>query len=102
MAKTHHKKRQITADLTEIRMQVQNEISHLRRTLNMKQHILESIKNHPWKWASCAGVFGWLLSGFPARKKRIYIDSSSQKSCRSASFGEKLGNLQTPDRHICR
>ena len=60
-------------------MQVQNEISHLRRILDMKQHILGSIKNHPWEWASCAGVFGLLLSRLPARKKRIYINSSSQK-----------------------
>jgi hypothetical protein len=72
MAETHHKKQQITAALTALRIQVQNEASLLRRKLDMKQHFLESIKNHPWEWASCAAFFGWLLSRIPARKKRVY------------------------------
>jgi hypothetical protein len=98
MAESHHKKQQITAAFTALRIQVQNEASLLRRKLDMKEHFLESIKNHPWEWASCAAIFGWLLSGIPARKKKIYIDSSSQKPVkrsdkgRSASFGEKFGN----------
>ena len=53
----------------------------------MKQHILESIKNHPWEWAGCAAIFGWLLSGIPARKKRIYIDSSSGKPVKGRDKG---------------
>jgi hypothetical protein len=79
MAETHRQKQQITAALTEVRIQVQNEISHLRHTLNLKQHILESIKKYPWEWTSWAAIFGWLLSGLPARKRRIYIHSSSEK-----------------------
>ena len=87
MAETQHKKQQLTTALTEVRIQVQKELSHLRHTLDMKQHILESIKNHPWEWASCAAIFGWLLSRLPARKKRIYIDSSSQKPLKHRSDG---------------
>ena len=67
MAEALHKKQQITAALTELRIQVQNEVAHLRRT------------HHPWEWASCGTILGWLLSRIPARKKRIYIHSSSQK-----------------------
>ena len=80
MAETHHKKQQIAATLTALRIQVQNEASLLRRKLDMKQYFVESIKNRPWEWASCAAIFGWLLSRIPARKKRVDIDSSSQKS----------------------
>ena len=87
MAETHHKKRQITAALTSLRIQMQNEASLLRRQLDMKQHFLESIKNHPWEWASCAAIFGWLLSGIPARKKRIYIDSSGEKPVKGRDKG---------------
>jgi hypothetical protein len=79
MAKTHLKKQQITAALNASRIKVQNEASILKRKLDMKAHLLESIKKHPWEWASCAAIAGWLLSRMPARKKRIYIDSSSQK-----------------------
>jgi hypothetical protein len=92
MAETHHKKQQITAALTEVRIQVQNEVAHLRRTLDMKKHLLESIKNHAWEWAGCAAIFGWLLSRLPARKKRIYIHSSSQKPLKSRADGP-LGKL---------
>jgi hypothetical protein len=77
MAETHHKKQQITAALTNLRIQMQNEVAHLRRILDMKQIILQSIKNHPWEWASCAALFGWLLSRVPVRKKRIYVYGSS-------------------------
>ena len=87
MAEIHHKKQQITAALTDLRIQMQNEMARLRRTLDMKQIILQSIKNHPWEWASCAALFGWLLSRLPARKKRIYIHSSSQKSVKSRNAG---------------
>ena len=92
MAEALHKKQQITAALAELRIQVQNEVAHLRRTLDMKKHILESIKNHPWEWASCAAILGWLLSRIPARKKRIYIHSSSQKPLISRADGP-LGKL---------
>jgi hypothetical protein len=87
MAETHHKKQQITAALTDIRIQVQNEVAKLRRTLDMKQVILQSIKNHPWEWASCAAFFGWVLSRLPARKKRIYIQSSNQKPLKNRAGG---------------
>src|ERR1700722_941507 len=92
MAEEHHKKQQITAALTQVRMQLQNEVSHLRRALDLRQHFLRSIKNHPWEWASGAAICGWLLSRVPARKKRIYIDSSSQKPLKARKTGP-LGQL---------
>lgn len=92
MAATHHKKQQITAALTVLRVQVQNEAALLRRKLDMKQLFLGSIKRHPWEWASCAAIVGWLLSGIPARKKKIYIDNSSQKPVKRRDKGP-IGKL---------
>jgi hypothetical protein len=92
MAETHHKKQQIADALTVLRIQVENEASVLRRKLDMKQHFLESIKSHPWEWASGAAIFGWLLSRIPARKKRVYLDSSSQKPVKHREKGP-LGKL---------
>lgn len=91
MAATHDKK-QITAALTSLRNQVQNEVSLLRRKLDMKHHVLESIKNHPWEWAGCAAIVGWLVSRIPSRKKSIYIDSFSQKPVKRREKGP-LGKL---------
>jgi hypothetical protein len=93
MAETHHKKQQITATLNALRIQVQNEASLLRRKLDMKEHFLESIKNHPWEWASCAAIFGWLLSRIPARKKKVHIDNPSQKPVKRRDKG-LLGRLE--------
>jgi hypothetical protein len=96
MAETHQKAALTTA-LIALRVQMQNEAALLRRKLDMKQ-LLEFVKKHPWEWASCAAIVGWLLSRIPARKKKIYIDKSSQKPVkrrdkgRSASFGEKFGS----------
>jgi hypothetical protein len=46
----------------------------------MKQNIFESIKNHPWEWATCAAFAGWMLSHRPARTKRVYTASPTRKS----------------------
>jgi hypothetical protein len=87
MAETHYKKQQIASALTALRIQVQNEVSLFRRKLDMKQHFLEGIKDHPWEWASCAAIVGWLLSRIPARKKKVYIDSFSQKPVKRRDKG---------------
>jgi hypothetical protein len=71
---------------------VQNEASLLGRKLDMKHHFLEAIKDHPWEWASCAAILGWLLSRIHARKKRVYIDSFSQKPVKRRDTG-LLGKL---------
>jgi hypothetical protein len=92
MAGTPDKKQQITAALAGGRIQLQNELLLLRRNFNVGDHILESIRNHPWEWISSAAIFGWLLSRVPVRKKRIYIYSSSQEQVKSHGNGA-LGKL---------
>jgi hypothetical protein len=92
MAGIPDKKQKITAALAGVRIQLQNELLLLRRDLNVGRHILESIRNHPWEWISNAAIFGWLLSRLPARKKKIYIYSSSQEQVKSHGNGP-LGKL---------
>jgi hypothetical protein len=58
----------------------------------MREHILKSIKNHPWEWAGCASLFGWLLSRIPVRKKRIYLHNASHKPVKDRGSGS-LGKL---------
>jgi hypothetical protein len=53
----------------------------------MKQHILESIENHPWEWISGAAIFGWLLSRLTARKMGVSIDSTSQRPVKNRADG---------------
>jgi hypothetical protein len=92
MARTCDKREQITAGLTGVRIQLQDQILLLRRNLNVGHHILESIRNHPWEWMSVTAIFGWLLSRVPVRKKRIYIYSSRQEQVKSHGNGP-LGKL---------
>jgi hypothetical protein len=66
MAQTHLKKQQITAALTALRIQVQNEALLLGRKLDIKKHFRGSVENHLWVWANYAAIFGWLLSRIPA------------------------------------
>ena len=86
------KKQPITATLAGLRTKLQNEWSQLERDLNMRGHILKSIKNYPWEWAGGASLFGWLLSRIPVRKKRIYLHSSSHKPVKDRGSGS-LGKL---------
>lgn len=53
----------------------------------MKQHVLESLKNHPWEWASCAALAGCVLSRIAARDKKDYIEGASQKPAKSLDQG---------------
>src|SRR3982074_51635 len=92
MAVAHDKKQRIMAALAGVRIQLQNELLRLRRNLSVGDHILESIRNHPWEWISSAAIFGWLLSRAPGRQKRIYIYSSSQEQVKSHGNGA-LGKL---------
>jgi hypothetical protein len=87
MSEIPDKRQPIRATLARLRTQLQNEWSHLERNLNTRQHILASIRSHPWEWASCASILGWRLSRMPARKKRIYIHSSSRKPIKSRDIG---------------
>ena len=87
MVGTHDKKQRIIADLGGVRIQVQDQMFPLWRKLNVGRHLLESIRSHPWKWTSLAAGFGWLLSRLPARKKKIYIYSSSPEQVKSSRHG---------------
>ena len=73
MAEALHKKQQITAALTELRLQVQNEVAHLRRSLDMKKHILESIKNQSMGMGQLRRHFGVAsVSHTRAEKENLY------------------------------
>jgi hypothetical protein len=63
-----------------------------KRIPNMKRNILELIKDHPWQWASCAAIFGYILSRLHASKKRIYIDGSTRGMTSNPGYG-RLGKL---------
>jgi hypothetical protein len=58
----------------------------------MKKHFLKSIKSHPWEWAGCVAIFGWLLFRIPTPKRNLSIDSSSQKPVKRGDKGP-LGKL---------
>src|ERR1700761_2924495 len=82
MAETPDQKQQLTAAISTSRVQVQNEVLLLKRKLDMRKNILESIKSHPWEWASSAAIVGWLLSRLPARRKKIYVDGGGRQADR--------------------
>ena len=92
MVGTHDKKQRIIADLTGVRVRVQDQLLLLRRKLNVGRHILESIRRDPWEWMSLAAGCGWLLSRLPARKKKIYIYGSSPEQVKSSRNGP-IGKL---------
>jgi hypothetical protein len=83
MAGTQNKGQHITRDLAQVRMQIQDNLLLLRRTLDVGQQLAESIRHHPLEWVSSGFVFGWLLSRVPARKKKIYIHVANQQQIKS-------------------
>jgi hypothetical protein len=92
MAGTCDKRQQIAAALTGVRIQLQDQILLLQRNINVGEHVLESVRNHPWEWTSVAAGFGWLLSRLPARKEKIYVHDSGPERPKGSRKGP-LGQL---------
>ncbi|HEV3210329.1 MAG TPA: hypothetical protein VGY91_08680 [Chthoniobacterales bacterium] len=79
MAGTQDKKQQIAEDLAKARMQVHDFLLLLRRDLDVRLRIVQSIQHYPWEWVTTGFMCGWLLSRLPARKKKIYVYSEDQE-----------------------
>ena len=59
----------------------------VRRNLDIGRHMSDSVRRHSWGWISIAVVFGWLLSRLPARKKKIYINTSDSQKTKNRRTG---------------
>jgi hypothetical protein len=80
MADPQNEKERIAAELARVRTQLSDQSLLLRRNLDFGRHMSDSVRQHSWGWISIAAIFGWLLSRLPARKKKIYIDTSDKKA----------------------
>jgi hypothetical protein len=82
MAASDQNKKQIIAALSTTRAELNSLSLLLRRDLDIRRWILESRKKHVRTWMTVAAIFGWILSRLPARKTRIYIQSTEAQTAR--------------------
>ncbi|HEY1477862.1 MAG TPA: hypothetical protein VGF37_09280 [Chthoniobacterales bacterium] len=80
MADPQNEKERIAAKLARVRTELSDQSLLLRRNLDFGRHLSDSMRRHSWSWISIAAIFGWFLSRLPARKKKIYIDTSDKKA----------------------
>ena len=92
MADPQNEKERIAAKLARVRTELSDQSLLLRQNLDFGHHMSDSIRRHSWGWISIAAIFGWLLSRLPARKKKIYIDTSDPKKAKSRGMG-LLGHI---------
>jgi hypothetical protein len=92
MADPQNEKERIAADLARVRSALSDQSLLVRRNLDVGRHMLDSVRRHSWGWISMAAIFGWLLSRLPARKKKIYIDTSDSQKAKSRKIG-LLGHI---------
>jgi hypothetical protein len=86
MAEPEDKKQRIVLELARTRDELAEQSLFVRRNLDVNQHLANSVRQHSWVWMSVAAVFGWILSRLPARKKKVYIQSTNpQKEKRVGS-----------------
>jgi hypothetical protein len=79
-------KRRIALELARTRVELGEQSLLVRQSLDLNQKLAHSVNQHSWAWMSLAAIFGWILSRLPARKKKIYIQSTSpQKEKRASS-----------------
>jgi hypothetical protein len=73
MAGTQNEKRNIGGALANVRIRLQEDFSRLRRDLDLRRYLVQSIRDHPSGWVSAGFMLGWLISRLPPRQKKIYI-----------------------------
>ena len=72
MAKSSNEKQRIGAALSATRAELNTLFLLVRQNLDIRRYLLDSRKRHLWNWMTVAAIVGWLLSGLPARKQKIY------------------------------
>jgi|SRR5271165_1230051 len=76
MAESPNEKQRIGTALFATRAELNTLFLLVRQNLDIRRYLLKSRKKHLWVWMAVAGIIGWILSGLPARKQKIYIRSS--------------------------
>src|SRR6266478_2051582 len=87
MADSQNEKERITSKLAGVRTALSDQSLLVRRNLDVGLQMSDSVRRHSWAWISMAAIFGWLLSRLPARKKKIYIDTSASPKAKSRGIG---------------
>ena len=87
MADPQNKKERITSQLARIRNALSDQSLLVRRHLDVGRHMSDSLRRHSWGWMSIAALFGWILSRLPARKKKIYVQTSDSQKKKSRGMG---------------
>jgi hypothetical protein len=77
MAESPNEKQRIGIGLIATRAEMNTLFSLVRQNLDIRRHLLESQNKYPGSWMTVAAIIGWILSGLPARKQKIYIRSSN-------------------------
>ena len=94
MAEPEDKKQRIALELARTRVELAEQSLHVRRNFDVNQHLANSVRQHSWLWMSVAAVFGWILSRLPARKKKVYIQSTNRQKEKRGESGLLKGVLK--------
>jgi hypothetical protein len=76
MADPQGERKRIAAELARMRVELSEQSLVVRRDLDIGRRMSDSLRKHSWGWMSIAAIFGWLLSRLPARKKKIYVQTT--------------------------
>ena len=94
MAEPEDKKQRIVLELARTRDELAEQSLLVRRNLDVNQHLTNSVREHSWVWMSVAAIFGWILSRLPARKKKVYIQSTNRQKEKRGESGLLKGVLK--------
>lgn len=90
MADAKEQKQRLANELADLRARVTSQIHLVRRQLDVRQHLSQSLRRHSVAWMSSAAVVGWLLSRLPARKKKVYVQARTNERVAKASSSNGL------------
>jgi hypothetical protein len=79
MADAKEQKQRLANELADLRARVTNQTDLVRRQLDVRHYLSDSLRRHSFAWVSSAAVVGWLLSRLPARKKKVHVQAKTNE-----------------------
>jgi len=83
-----HTKAELAAELDRARAKLSRNMAEFRRDIDVPSHLNKAVRQNKTLWLSGAAALGLVIAKLPSRKKKVYVDSKTNKKVKEA---EKAG-----------
>lgn len=79
-----HTKAELSAELDRARAKLSRNMAEFRRDIDVPAHVSKAVRQNKTLWLSGAAALGLIIAKLPSRKKKVYVDSRTNKKVKEA------------------